>query len=90
MSCIGANSGNVAQGRELEASGFQTVDDEAGRIDGVEAVRLAVLVVPVVNCNDLARHGDYRIALHSGQVLPLSRRYREALTEKLGIQGPLS
>jgi len=35
-------------------------------------------------------HGDYRIILHSGQVLPLSRRYREALTEKLGIRGPLS
>jgi two-component system LytT family response regulator len=35
-------------------------------------------------------HGDYKIILQSGQVLPLSRRYREALTAKLGIQGPLS
>ena len=35
-------------------------------------------------------HGDYRITLHSGQVLPLSRRYREGLAEKLGIRGPLS
>jgi two-component system LytT family response regulator len=35
-------------------------------------------------------HGDYKIILQSGQVLPLSRRYREALTGKLGIQGPLA
>jgi CheY-like chemotaxis protein len=35
-------------------------------------------------------HGDYRIILHSGQTLPLSRRYREALAERLGIQGTLS
>ena len=35
-------------------------------------------------------HGDSRIVLHSGQVLPLSRRYRETLTEQLGIQGPLA
>jgi two-component system LytT family response regulator len=34
-------------------------------------------------------HGDYKIILQSGQVLPLSRRHREALTKKLGIQGPL-
>ncbi len=34
-------------------------------------------------------HGDYKLILQSGQVLPLSRRYREALAEKLGIQGPL-
>ena len=33
-------------------------------------------------------HGDYRIILQSGQVLPLSRRHRAALTEKLGIQWP--
>ncbi len=33
-------------------------------------------------------HGDYKIILHSGQVLHLSRRYREALIEKLGILGP--
>jgi two-component system LytT family response regulator len=35
-------------------------------------------------------HGDYRLTLQSGQVLQLSRRYRLALTEKLGIQGPLA
>jgi two-component system LytT family response regulator len=35
-------------------------------------------------------HGDYKLILQSGQVLPLSRRYRHALTEKLGIQGPLA
>lgn len=35
-------------------------------------------------------HGDYKIILQSGQVLPLSRRNRGALTEKLGIQGPLA
>ncbi len=34
-------------------------------------------------------HGDYKLILQSGQVLALSRRYRHALTEKLGIQGPL-
>ena len=33
-------------------------------------------------------HGDYKIVLHSGQTLPLSRRYREALIERLGIHGP--
>ena len=33
-------------------------------------------------------HGDYQIILQSGQVLPLSRRHRTALTEKLGIQWP--
>jgi len=33
-------------------------------------------------------HGDYKIILHSGQILHLSRRYREALIEKLGIRGP--
>jgi two-component system LytT family response regulator len=32
-------------------------------------------------------HGDYKIILHSGETLDLSRRYREALIEKLGIQG---
>ena len=32
-------------------------------------------------------HGDYKVILHSGQVLDLSRRYREALIEKLGIHG---
>jgi two-component system LytT family response regulator len=35
-------------------------------------------------------HGDYELILRSGRALPLSRRYREALTEKLGIQGPLA
>ena len=35
-------------------------------------------------------HGDYQIILQSGQVLPLSRRHRAALTEKLGIQWPQS
>ena len=35
-------------------------------------------------------HGDYKLILQSGQVLALSRRYRQALTEKLGIQGPLA
>ncbi len=35
-------------------------------------------------------HGDCRIILQNGQVLPLSRHYREALTHKLGIQGPLA
>ena len=35
-------------------------------------------------------HGDYRLILQSGQVLQLSRRYRLALTGKLGIQGPLA
>jgi DNA-binding LytR/AlgR family response regulator len=35
-------------------------------------------------------HGDYKIILQSGQVLPLSRRHREALTQRLGIQGPLA
>jgi two-component system LytT family response regulator len=35
-------------------------------------------------------HGDYKLILQSGRTLPLSRRYREALTEKLGIQGPLA
>jgi two-component system LytT family response regulator len=35
-------------------------------------------------------HGDYKIILQSGQVLQLSRRHREALTDKLGIQGPLA
>jgi two-component system LytT family response regulator len=32
-------------------------------------------------------HGDYKIVLYSGQVLDLSRRYRESLVEKLGISG---
>jgi two-component system LytT family response regulator len=35
-------------------------------------------------------HGDYKLILQSGQVLPLSRRYRQSLTEKLGIQGTLT
>jgi two-component system LytT family response regulator len=35
-------------------------------------------------------HGDYKIILQNGQVLPLSRRYREPLAERLGIQGPLT
>ena len=35
-------------------------------------------------------HGDYKLILQSGQVLPLSRRYRQALADKLGIQGPLA
>jgi two-component system LytT family response regulator len=35
-------------------------------------------------------HGDYKLVLQSGQVLPLSRRYREVLAEKLGIRGPLA
>jgi two-component system LytT family response regulator len=33
-------------------------------------------------------HGDYKIILHGGQALHLSRRYREALIGKLGINGP--
>jgi two-component system LytT family response regulator len=49
----------------------------------------------VVNLNRIRElrphwHGDYRIILKSGQVLPLSRRYRESLTQRLGIQGPLT
>jgi len=35
-------------------------------------------------------HGDYQLILQSGQVLPLSRRYRKALADKLGVQGPLA
>jgi two-component system LytT family response regulator len=48
----------------------------------------------VVNLNRIRElrphwHGDYRIVLQNGQELPLSRRYREALTQRLGIQGSL-
>ncbi len=35
-------------------------------------------------------HGDYEVILQGGQVLSLSRRYRESLTQRLGIQGPLA
>jgi hypothetical protein len=46
----GLDSGNFAQRREFEASGFQTVDDQTSCLDGIEAVRLAIPMVPGATC----------------------------------------